>query len=437
MEHDVAIKSRQKPFDVMGSWRFGDSKEMTAGRLVYDGPGKIMLHVIMPIEPRGVRTHASEDLRDVKQVSGVLETGEFAVLENMHRTSGWTVTGFCTVTAAMYRVSCMFAGDQISDTSWFDSIRVKFAGLREWLNQRPITQSGDGPGEEITFMYKPPKGPEIALEDGMTLQVHYPYTSPHYVIAADKFVIPQDVEIVLSFEDLVPLDELYDRAMRFVRLLMLATGIRMPPMSIRVCAGRCWTGLFGKYPDYDEEARIDPYTFGFLYTDVQDHFEEMIKCWFAFYEKHRIGLDLYFETLMEEHHMSPEIAFLRTAQSLEALHRADHPEDQGMKDRISDLLKIKYDVLGAGTSKEEFAKNTATTRHYHAHGYIEEYEGKKQTGKNLIGMTLQLKFLMFAHMIDALAMPDALKKKMMDWECGRQPVKLSLALVRHGMSPSE
>ena len=417
---EIVYRSRYKPFEVMGYWQFDDSEDLIAGRLAYDGHGRLKLDVMMPVEARNSgRMHAPKDMQVTRQAMGVLETGEFAVLEGIRLVDYQTVKSRWSVTESTYRAQSLFAGDLITDTTKFDNVRVKFTGLLEWLNQKPVTQSGDGPGEEITFKYNAPQGPEIDLEDGMSLRVHYPYSTAYSLVPVEEFVIPQPVEIVLGYDALVPLDELYGKAMCFGRLLTLATGARMSPSSFRACIGEYRMGVFGKYPNYDA-GTIDYAGFGFLYTDVREHFKEMLDGWFGFYGKHQKSLDLYFETLMEEHHMSQEIVFLRIVQSLEALHLDDHPGKQGLECRLLDLLEINHDILESGTDKKQFVGKVVKTRNYHAHGHIEKHKDDILTDADLFNTTSRLKLVMFAHMIDVLSMSEAVEKKAMDAEIWRQ-----------------
>ena len=264
--------------------------------------------------------------------------------------------------------------------------------------------------------------------------MHYPYSSAYSLVPAEEVVIPQPVEIVLGYETLVPLDKLYEKATRFGRLLTLATGARMPPSSFRACIGEYRMGVFGKYPNYDADT-IDYSGFGFLYTDVRDHFKEMVEGWFGFYEKHQKSLDLYFETLMEEHHMSLEIVFLRIVQSLGSFHSDDHSDKQYLKDRLSELLEIKHDILESGTDKKQFVEKVVKTRNYHAHGHIEKHRNNILTDVNLFKTTSQLKLVMFVHMVDALNMSKSVEKKAVNAEMYRQKIKVGR--YEHGANPAQ
>lgn len=432
---DISIRSRREPFTVMGYWKFDRYESLVAGQLVYDGRGSLALHAMMPIEPRSpAHTRASKDPQ-FQQLSGVLETGESAILRLVHRTNSRTVSGTYSVTSSVYRVGRMLVGHRVSDTEAFDGISVQCTGLLEWLDQHPVTSSDGDPEAEAVFTHKLPEGPEIVLEDGTKLRAHYPRDSAYSLVQAAMFVIPQPVEMVMSFDSPVPLDKLHAKAMRFVRLLALAIGSYVPVTSIRVCVDPYFMGLFDQHADQDP-AYTDFGNFNFLYTDIKDHFKEVAESWFDFYEKHDKGLDLYFETLKDEGRLIPEIVFLRIVQSLESLHRSDRPCGMSLADRLYALLETPHNVLGSA-NKGEFVRAVKATRHYHAHGHLEGLEGDLASGAALIRITSQLKLLMSVCMIDALAIPGDLKQKAADRELRRQILKMRVACSDLGEDPGE
>ena len=242
----------------------------------------------------------------------------------------------------------------------------------------------------------------------------------------------QSVAIALDSETLVSLDALREKAICFGHLLMLATCARIPLTSIKVCAGKTCMNLFGRYHQEDAENNLEIYGFNFKYTDIQDHFDEVVKGWFAFYEKHKESLNLYFGTRMQAQHMSMEIEFLRIVQSLESLHRTNHPDEQISKapcrenhqrwtslyKRLYDLFEIPYNVIDP-TNKEKFVKQVTMTRNYYAHGGIKEHENYILSKNALYEATRKLKMLMFVHLIDGLKIPSILKETIVAKEIQR------------------
>ena len=404
----ISGKSRYEPFDAMCSCRVAGSEDDVTGKLVYDRRGVLTLHVM---RMRGVNLITVKCMMDnrpcIKRVVGTLDTGESVVLEDLRLTKCITTSSPHAVERSLYRVLRAFVGDQILDTRKFNGVSATFAGLLEWMN--PLCTKTDFKRDTIMIEYNQPKGPKLVVGDGMTLEVWYSHSILN-MFGPGEVGIVQSAEVYIDSKTSVPLTALCDKVIQFGRLLMLATDARMPPTSIRVRAGKARMAFFGGYRHEDAENNLDIHGFDFQYADVRDHFKEMVKGWFEFYEENRASLDLYFDARMHAQQMSVSAEFLIIVQSLEALHRADHSDKQQLAKRISDLLEIPYDVLGSNVDKQEFAKKAAKTRNYYAHGQIKKHNKEIPRERDLAEMTSRLELLMFAHLIDRLKIPDDLKK---------------------------
>ena len=410
----ISTKSRQEPFDVLGSWQFDGSNDMIMGKLLYDGRNTLTLHV-MRTPNIGLQEieRMLQAAPHVTRAVGVLETGESAVLENL-RIRSTTSSAPPAVHSSSYRIGCAFVGDLVADTDKFNKISTKFPVLLTWMNFNSI--SSNISEDAITVEYKIPKGPTFSVKD-MTLDIQHSYAIEHTESPPDTHV-QRSVAIAIGYKTPVPLDELCKKVMRFGYLLMLATNTHMPPTSIMIGTGESWMGLFGKYYSVEAGHTLDLDYFRFLYTDVQDRFEKMIEDWFEFYEQHEKSLDLYFTTWINRHNISVEIEFLRAVQSLEAFHRAEHRSRLNLKDRLCALLE-RCNMLDPSTSKKDFVDAVVKARDYHAHGYIEEYESSMPSDADLFKMTRRLNLLMTVHLIDALTIPAALKQRIISKEIQR------------------
>ena len=307
-----------------------------------------------------------------------------------------------------------FVGDQISCTEKFDGISAEIAGLPEWMNQDPIIQKTNR--GKITSEGELPTGPKLKLSDGTTLGIGYSFSIPH-TFTPNEVAVRKSVEAFLNYKDPVSLDVLHDRIVRFSYLLVLATGVRTPPTSIIVRAGKYWAGFFGKYRIEDKEKDLDPDFFRFSYTDIQDCFTDAVNSWFDFYEEHQRCLDLYFATRMRSHAMSLEVEFLQTVKSLEALHKSSSA--QTLRQSFDKVLEISHDVLGPDMDKKTFVSDVLKARNYHAHG-CSESDDDAPSASELFEMIKHLNLLMFAHLIDALSISEDLKKSIVSKEIHRE-----------------
>ena len=389
-------------------------QDRVRGRISYDADQNLTLSLTAIMNPADTKDTLPEMPSNHRRIAGVLETGEYAILENQVLTNERAFKTYRPVASKSYRIGEMFVGGGVSDPEKVRWTQVKFKGLLEWMNQQPFETDVSGVMEDkFVFKYTKPKAIKIALDDGSALDISFPYTFSNPSIPAEVFALPQSAAATITAKSPAPFDLLYRRALMFNHLIMLFTGAPMPLTTIRAGAGDCAFALFGRYADDGAAHKLDYLDFGLYYTDIRKCFKDTVNDWFAFYDKHPASLDLYFDTWDRAGRMSPDVLFLRTVQSLEAFYAEDGGQHtRFLKTKLERLSKNHRKILKPGKNGERLAR-VAQVRNYYAHGTIPKPGEKVPDRAELVELINRLGLLVYANVFCPLSIPRGLKKKVM------------------------
>ena len=424
----VSGRSLLEPFRV-GVAVIDGLGESVSGHISYDGYHGLTLDLATVVYTADAEYNASAP-ESIERAIGVLETGECATLKNLVRTKHRVSCRKRSAFTSSYTITEMFVGDGVFDTKC-DLISVKFKGLVEWMNQRPLKMSFDETSDKLTVEYTNPHIPEVALDDGTTLEIAFGYAEEHNLVPAEKFTLPQSTSVNMRTKAPSSFDALYYKALRFNRLVMLVTNAFMPLTSIQVEADGDLFGVFGKHRAYGAASRIDYLDFNSHYTDVRPDFAGMVNGWFALYGRHNASLDWYFDTWAQTGRLSLDMQFLRTVQSLEAFDKERNPgrtpsgkrpkacykknrqDRPALGRRLESLLEIPYRTLETGATKEEFVEYVTQTRNNYSHGDIQDPENPRRYAVDLAKNTKRLELLMHGNVVHELPIPDHVKDEIM------------------------
>lgn len=387
--------------------------ERVSGHISYDGRQKLTLNLITLRDAADQAGKGVYMPRHVERAVGVLETGEYAVLEDMVVNNQAISGERHVVNSSSYSIRAMLGGKDALDARAFDGIVVGFKGLSEWLNQKADKTELRDSGR-LGFEYQNPQMPEVLLGDGTALRLSFSYSYTPAVTPDGNFRLSQSASIDVTTTAPAPRDSLYSAALRFNRLIMLVASRRMPFTFAHFGTADGEFALFGGHEPYDTTDTADYFDLGSYYTDMDGYFSSMVNEWFAYCERYDKSLNLYFDTWIRHDRLDPDILFLRVVRSLEALHRKDHVNKHALKARLKDLLEIPYKILEPGTDKEQFAQSVQNIRDYLSHGFIEDLERCMPETQELKRITLWLELLMHGNMVYKLPIPSDLKARIME-----------------------
>ena len=414
---EVFKKSILEPFEI--GITIDGLQERVRGRVSYDADQNLTLRLNAILNPADTQETIPEMPPNHRRIAGVLETGEYAILENPvltnQRSAKTYAKTYRPALSKSYRIDEMFVGGGVSDPETVRWAQVRFKGLLEWMNQQPFETDCSGVMEDtFVFKYTKPEAIKIELDDGSALDISFPYNFSHPSIPAEVFALPQSSAVTITAKSTAPFDLLYRRALMFNHLITLFTGAPMPLTTIRAGAGGLESALFGRYVDPGAAHEPDYLDFSLYYTDIRGCFKDTVNDWFAFYDRHPASLDLYFDTWNRAGRMSPDVLFLRTVQSLEAFYAEDGgPHTNSLKTKLESLAKNHRKILKPGRNGERLAR-AAQVRNYYAHGTIPK-PGEKTPGRaELVELISRLGLLVYANVFCALSIPSDLKTKTME-----------------------
>lgn len=388
-------------------------EERVSGHISYDGRQKLTLNLITLRDAADQAGKGVYMPRHVERAVGMLETGEYAVLEGVVANSQEINGERHVVNSSSYSIRAMLGGKDVLYARAFDGLVVGFKGLSEWLDQKTVKTELRDSGR-LGFEHQNPQMPEVLLGDGTALQLSFSCSYTPAVTPDGDFRLSQSASIDVTTTAPAPRDSLYSAALRFNRLIMLVASRRMPFTFAHFETADGKFALFGEHEPYDTTDTADYFDLGSYYKDMAGHFASMVNEWFAYCERYDKSLNLYFDTWIRHDRIDPDILFLRVVRSLEALHRKDHEDRRALKSRLEDLLEVPYEILEPGTDKEQFAQSVQDIRDYHSHGFIEDLERRMPEMPELKRITLKLELLIHGNMVYKLSIPSDLKAKIME-----------------------
>ena len=423
----ISDRSLLEPFKV-GVAVIDGLGEKKSGHISYDGSQNLALDLATT---DATDAAGKDSVRNgVERAIGVLETGELATLKNLSLTKHRCGRGKYHAVTSSYAVGEMFVGKDVFDADKFDLISVKFKGLLEWMDRRPL-KTTDLAADKFSVKYTKPRIPAVALDDGSTLEVVFLYTRESSSVPAEKFTLPQSTAFNIRTKTPIPFKPLYYKALQFNRLIMLFTNTFMPLTSIQVRAGGDMFGVFGRYRTYRATDKINYFEFNSHYTDMLGDFAGAVNGWFELYGRHKASLNLHFNTWAQKNRMSLDVWFLRTVQSLEAFDKENKPDRESpggrsksryknrqskrsLKKRLESLLEIPYRILETGTTEAEFIAYVKWVRDNYSHGDIQDPENLRRYAADLAENAKKLELLMHGNVIHELPIPDSVKCKIME-----------------------
>ena len=352
------------------------------------------------------------------QIYGVLETGEYVLLNRCHlnRSTTTHATNSQSVMTRRYRAMEMFVGIDLSNQDLiFDGISVSYTSMYTWLNPDPIQITLSDPNsEKITFTHTAPKYSKTILNEKFSLQIGYEYLMPS--THTKDFTISQNMGATLHSNEKLSLTQLQQKINYFRNFLMFATDATVQEISTKVIlSDKNLVTIFSDHRTFDDI--IDEYDsdkMNFLYTDIKDQYEDIISDWFRFYAQYEKPLDLYFRTKLEQPHLTYEIEFLRIMQSLEAFHKIKFPaEKDELKSCITHLRKNTNDLMDSSTYSDDFDTKVKNIRNYFVHGLLEKSGHDIPPNNERLMLMYKLDLLMFACVLKETKIPDILKTRIM------------------------
>ena len=298
----------------------------------------------------------------------------------------------------------------------FNKIIIPYTSLYTWLapdtiNMRNMPNQSE---HKRIIEHISPKSIEVILDDKFTLQINYGYSVPSTAVVKD-FIIRQSAAMILISKKPLTFSALYKKANYLRNFLILLTGTKIQPKSIKVAVhGDEAITVFPDQKVYDNV--VDEQEFHRLdsnYRQIEENFEEVICNWFKLSEKYRHPFYLYFQTKLEQHMLTLEIEFLRIVQALETSHRIEVSPTGTLEERLKHIFKNSHNISNSGIPQNEFIEKVVKIRHYYAHGFIQDLEKNMPDGPEFVQITSRLDLLMYGYIIGKLKIPDELKNSIM------------------------
>lgn len=224
----------------------------------------------------------------------------------------------------------------------FNEIGVNFNNLDEWVNISGFNFEDND--DEIIIKYRAPKTKKVYIDPGWEISLGLKISGPSHSIVQKEGKIEQEVNVIIKSKEPRLFEDCRGVIDIFQDLLSFAVMEPIFPLNIE---GKNELGnvtILYKYSDiYLKNNMVYPDDMLFIFGDISENFEEIIKKWFENRIQAKISYDLYFGTLynpkMYLHH-----TFLSIIQAIESFHREVyesyemHPDEH--KARITEILDV-------------------------------------------------------------------------------------------------
>jgi hypothetical protein len=307
----------------------------------------------------------------------------------------------------------------------FSSIQVRFSYLNEWVGITGIKILKDR--DEISIVYKDQGKLRASINNKLTISIVFePKTT--FALIQGKAGIKQNVFIELNSSDLIMFEELQKIIRNIQNFLTLGISKPIYPLNIIGKKGKNRiVTILHELPVWlpKSEETLTAWDMLFVYKDISEQFESMLRNWFKKGDLLESMLNLYFGTIYNPH-LYLENQFLNIVQAIESYHRKtqtnyDLLEDQhnrriieilnsvpekykkwlrgklefsnepSLRRRLKDILEsCPVSLRQAIGNENKFIDKTTSTRHYLTH-FNPNLKNKAAEGEDLMELVVKLR----------------------------------------------
>ncbi len=402
-EENISAKKMYDEFKRLGSWNLPENKDKTIpGIIIYD-KGRITLETMTSLEkPNEEQFFSNPNLQKHEIVFGRLDTGENIILTDCVWFGHYNQRH-------KYTISHMYVNNTFNEpTLTFNKVSVEYSSLFNWLGIKTIDVDFDSNKHVITHTAQKPIKVKIDDESELTLFIGYTISSSYL---PKDYTIPQVATVTVSYDHPITFNDIYKKLKYFKYFLMMSIGHRVFPISITAHANKEHSQTVFLNQILNEDVKNVEYLDMILtYQNIKNNFDSIMKSWYETCSKFDKSIGLFFTTLQHEKFMLIDIAFLQMVQTLEAFHREKFKKDIELKIRLNELI-TPFTTYFTKLDTERIRK----TRHYHSHGFIENYSMNDIITDNieLLSVTRRLKLLMQTCLLEELPIDQLLKEKIL------------------------
>lgn len=402
-EENISAKKIYDKFRRLGSWYLPENKDKTIpGIIIYD-KGKIGLETMTSLEkPNEEQFFSKSNLRKHDIVFGKLDTDETIILTD------------CVLFGHhnqkhKYTISQMYVNNTFNEpTLMFNKVSVEYSSLFNWLGIKTIDVDFDSDQHVITHTPQKPIKVKIDNESELTLFIGYTISSSYL---PKDYTIPQVATVTVSYDHPMAFNDIYKKLRYFKYFLIMSTGHRIFPISITAHVNKeHLQPVFLNQILNEDVKNVEYFDMVLTYQNIKNGFDSIMKSWYETCSIFNKSIERFFTTIQHEKFMLIDIAFLQMVQTLEAFHREKFKKDVELKIRLNELI-TPFSTHFTNLDTERISK----TRHYHSHGFIENYSMNDIITDNieLISVTRRLKLLMQTCLLEELPIDQSLKEKIL------------------------
>lgn len=368
-----------KPFEAIGYWWLPDNPEkIKPGTLTFDPATGGMLSIL----------GSFEDITQMNQppkyfcLHGKSKSGKEYTLQKCLKTASSIRSS--GINSVEYDITTILEGGLFSDKEeiTFDSFRIFFSNLGDWLNQKILyltqTIETETNKQRYSIEYNPEQLPSYTIEGLGQIEFSYNHEThfePSHVI--HNFTASTEFFVKFTPEKPATLEEIINRySNQFCNFLSFALQKPSHPQRIiGYVSSLAFQIEEKKYPipievfqdltyHVKDTKRVQPFDLLFSYRDIAPRFSEYYTNWIQFSYRCKPSLDLFFSLKYRES-LFLEDSFQKVIQAIEIFHRRSplYPEEFCSSEDYEPIWAIFYGVIPDSIS-DDFRESIITKIKY-------------------------------------------------------------------------
>ncbi|HEM7507748.1 TPA: hypothetical protein U2J54_000722 [Providencia rettgeri] len=409
---------------------------------ISDG-GKIELEIIGHFDEEKAFFY---DNKHIERIIGHIEKDSLVTLDRcLYSKKNFAFGGISKSTILVQRLLSGAAWEK-NEAITFNTFSFAVDCLDEWVGLSGIAVEHDWENHIAQISYKRPEDISITLDNGMTLEICFTYTTPGYPITKNA-EITQQAYFNLVSEKLRDLNEFTSIAYKITNLMCFAIDDIVTMKNVSATSSEIERDVaddkypttikiyYQSIPHVEKEPNKHWREMLFRYATIKDNTQQVFNNWINAYEYLSPPFSLYFSTKAGAQKYL-DSKFLALAQGLETYHRrtsdeklmendafeslvstilkscpaehADwlqgrlmHGNEINLGKRLKRIIEPFKEHLGSSKERSKLLRQIVNTRNYLTH-YNEDLEHEMAKGRDLWLLCLKMEVIFNLHFLNII-----------------------------------
>lgn len=419
-----------------------EDKKIPGVLSIQDG-GKIELEILGHFNEENVLSYNNSH---IERIIGLVEKDGLITLDNCFYTKRNFAFGGISKSTILANYALNGAEWEKGEPVTFNTFAFTVDCLDEWVRLSGIDVEHNWKDHTAQISYKRPEDINLTLDNGMTLEICFAYTSPGFPVNKEA-KITQQAYFNLVSEKLCDLNEFTTIAYKITNLMCFAIDEIVTLKNVSATSSKIERDVGGdKYPTTikiyyqsiphaEKEPTKHWHDILFSYVTIKDNAQQVFNNWINAYEYLSPAFSLYFSTKAGAQKYL-DSKFLALAQGLETYHRRTsdeklmendtfeslvstilescpkehvewlqgrliHGNEINLGKRLKKIIEPFKEHLGSSKERNKLLRQIVNTRNYLTH-YNEDLKHETAKGRDLWLLCLKMEVIFNLHFLNII-----------------------------------